>query len=88
MKKKEDGFTFAHIHYETVSEAQDAIEKLNRRRINNKNIKVQFGRDRVDSKDGRGDSRDRNDRFGGGQDRGGPKGDYRKESDTRRRFEN
>jgi RNA recognition motif-containing protein len=44
LKKKDDGFTFAHIHYQSIDEAKDAVEKLNKRRINNKNIKVQFGR--------------------------------------------
>jgi RNA recognition motif-containing protein len=45
MRKKEGGFTFAYIYYETVEEARTAIEKLNRRRLKNKSIKTQFCRE-------------------------------------------
>ena len=44
LKKKDDGSTFAHIHYQSVDEARNAIDKLNKRKIGSKNIKVQFGR--------------------------------------------
>ncbi len=44
LKKKDDGFTFANITYQSVDEATNAVEKLNRRKIGAKNIKVQFAR--------------------------------------------
>jgi RNA recognition motif-containing protein len=95
LKKKDDGFTFAHITYETIDEARNAVEKLNRRKIGAKNIRVQFGRDnpnpRGDSRDGSQD-RNKQDRGSGGNrgGRGGFRGDgdFRKDSDTRRRFDN
>lgn len=46
MKKKEDGFTFAYVNYQNVDEAKNAVEKLNRRRIGEKSIKVAFARER------------------------------------------
>lgn len=77
LKKKEDGFTFAHITYQDVDEARNAIEKLNRRRIGEKSIKVQFGRERSESREGQGQGQGDRPRFNGNQ-----------ESDTRRRFDN
>lgn len=82
MKKKEDGFTFAYITYQDINEARNAVEKLNRRKIGDKSIKVVFSRERSESKDnegGRGGDRD--------QGRGGRGGFQQRDSDTRRKFD-
>ena len=67
----------------SVEEAERALHKMNRSKIGEKSIRVQFARDRrQDEKFGGGDrSRDNS------REKGNFKNDFRNEGDTRRRFE-
>ena len=73
LKKKDDGFTFAFISYDDVSEAERAVSKLNRRKIDNKFISVKFAKPQNGSRND-GPRRDDGDRkkFDKGNDRRGP----------------
>jgi RNA recognition motif-containing protein len=84
LKKKDDGFTFAYITYQSIEEAKNAVETLNRKKVRGKIIKVQYGKEmnRNDSSDSRGyqdKTQYRNPKTGG---------EYpSKESETRKKFE-
>jgi RNA recognition motif-containing protein len=87
LKKKDNGFTFAHVHYQSIEEASAAIDQLNRRKMGGRTIKVQFSREMNPNENHqnwtpRDKSPDRTDHFG-------PRkfNDFQRQSDTRRRFE-
>lgn len=67
VKKKPDGFTFAYVNFNNIEDASRAMAALNRRKIGEKNIKVQFSRPREQNEDrsrSREDGKGRN--YGGG----------------------
>ena len=81
--KKDDGFTLAFLDMGSVEEAERALQKMNRYKIGDKSIRVQFAREkRQDEKFGGGDrSRDNS------REKGNFRNDFRNEGDTRRRFD-
>ena len=59
LRKKDDGFVFAFISYDSVDDAEKALAKLNRKKIGEKFISVKFAK----SKEGKPEEQKRdNDR--------------------------
>lgn len=42
LRKRKDGFTYAHIQYESIEQASKAILEMNRKKIKDKILKVSF----------------------------------------------
>ena len=77
---KDDGFTMAFLDMSRIEEAERAVQKLQRHKMGDKQIRVQFARERK--------RHDRNER--GSRENTperGFRGDFRKESDVRQRFQ-
>ena len=81
LKRKDDGFTFAFVSYDDVSDAERATQKLNRRKIDGKFISVKFAKPQTNSRND-GPRRDNDRNFD-------KKGDFgeRKRFDNRREFD-
>lgn len=56
LKKKPDGFTFAYVHFNSIEDSSSALSALNKRKIGDKSIRVQFARPRTQNNE---DSRSR-----------------------------
>ena len=46
LRKKDDGFVFAFISYDSLDDAEKAVAKLNRKKIGEKFISVKFAKNR------------------------------------------
>jgi RNA recognition motif-containing protein len=42
LNRRKDGFTYAHITFETVKQAHAAINEMNKKKIEDKTLKVSF----------------------------------------------
>lgn len=42
LTKRNDGFTYAHISFETIEEAHLAIKGMDKKKVENKRLKVTF----------------------------------------------
>ena len=86
LKKKDDGFTFAFVSYDSVSEAEKAIHSLHRRKMGSKFINVKFAKGKDDGPPKR-DNRDGGDEGRGFGGRGGPKKEYDSHRNKSREFD-
>lgn len=73
--KKDDGFTLAFVDMGSIEEAERAVQRMNRQKIGDKSIRVQFAREKKqDEKFGGGGDRSRDN----SRERGNFRNDFRK----------
>lgn len=74
LRKKDDGFVFAFISYDSLDDAERAVAKLNRKKMGEKFISVKYAKNR----EGKPDEQ---------RKEGGRRPDQRNDSEPRKKFD-